>query len=102
MKPEISIEVYQQDWIPGFAAFSNNGQLEKDGHAHVMLNVGSLMSIVAQEEVEAADIPYIVAECLIHEVIHVLEAWAGVEFSEEKVEALIEKYQQKYKGDADV
>lgn len=96
-KPEISIEVYQQDWIPGFAAFRNNGQLKKDGRAHVILNMGSIMCAVASGDIDRQDVPYMVAESLMHEVIHVLESWANVEFSEEKVESLIEKYQQKYK-----
>jgi benzoyl-CoA reductase/2-hydroxyglutaryl-CoA dehydratase subunit BcrC/BadD/HgdB len=32
----------------------------------------------------------------MHEVVHVLEEWAGVAFSEKKVEKLIKKYQEKY------
>lgn len=37
-----------------------------------------------------------VAECIMHEVVHVLEEWAGVAFSEKKVEALIKNYRKKY------
>ncbi len=92
MKPEIKIEIYQQDWIPGFAAFANNGQIEKDGTAHVMINIGSLLCAAANGDIENTDLPYIIAECLMHEITHALECWAGVEFSEEKVEELTEKY----------
>lgn len=31
---------------------------------------------------------------MLHELVHVLEAWAGVEFSEERVEALVRLYQK--------
>jgi len=32
---------------------------------------------------------------MVHEVIHVIEAWAGVEFSEQRVEKLIDGYRQR-------
>jgi hypothetical protein len=91
MKPELKIEIRQQDWIPGFAAFADDGAI-KQGTAHVVLNVGALMAAVAAKDMPASEIPYVVADSIMHEVIHALEAWAGVEFSEERVEALIEKY----------
>jgi len=97
MKRGVSIEVYQQDWIPGFAAFGE-GSLRARGHAHVVLNLGSLLATVAHKDVLPSELPYVVAECLMHEVIHVLEEWAGVEFSEKRVHALIAKYQQMYKA----
>ena len=95
-KPDVSITIYQADWIPGFAAYLHNYSLERPGKAHVVLNLGSLLSCVAAGDLERDELPYIVAECIMHEVIHVLEAWAGKEFSEERVEALIEKYRAKY------
>lgn len=91
----MKIEVYQQDWCPGFAAFLDDGSVQK-GTAHVCLNVGALMAAVEAKDVEKADLPYLIAESVMHEVIHALEAWAGVEFSEEKVEALLEAYRVKY------
>lgn len=95
MKNNISIEVYQHDWIPGFAAYYA-GSLSKKSKAHVVLNLGSLLVAVAEKEIDKKDIPYVVAETLMHEVIHVLEEWANVEFSEEKVEKMISEYQKKY------
>ena len=92
MTDRVTIEVYQQDWIPGFAAFRHNGVAAKRGTAHVVLNLGSLLALVADKAIEPSEVPYFVAESLMHEVFHVLEAWAGVEFSEDRVEALIEKY----------
>jgi hypothetical protein len=39
-----------------------------------------------------SEIPYFIAESMMHEVIHAIEKWADVEFWEERVEALIHKY----------
>lgn len=95
-KSEIRIEIYQKDWMPGFAAFAENGSLQKGAAAHVALNVGALMAGVEGRDIPPADLPYVIADILMHEVIHVLESWAKVEFSEERVEALIAKYRQAY------
>lgn len=91
MRDSISIEIYQHDWLPGFAAFRNDSAVV-DGKAHVVLNIGSLLGMVASGDVDRSELPYIIAESLMHEVVHVLEAWAGVEFNEDRVDALIEKY----------
>jgi hypothetical protein len=96
MKNNITIKVFQEDFIPGFAGFRNYQDQENMAHAHVVLNVGSLLGMVNQGDCEPSELPYVVAECLMHEIVHVLESWAGVEFSEERVEALIEKYRAKY------
>lgn len=98
MQENISIEIYQQDWMPGFAAFLDDGAMKETAKAHVAINIGAIMSAYKLGDIEASEIPYFVAESLMHEVIHALEAWAGVEFSEERVETLLEKYNQKYGG----
>lgn len=95
LKNSISIEVYQEDWIPGFAAY-HTGTLTKEAKAHVVLNIGSLLALVGDGSIQREELPYVVAESLMHEVIHVLEEWAGVEFSEERVHALTEAYTKKY------
>lgn len=92
----IQIEIYQQDWSPGFASYMTDGTLNKTAKAHVMLNVGGLLSAVANKDIDKAELPYYVTELLLHEFTHVIEEWAGVEFNEEKVEALIERYKKKY------
>lgn len=99
----VSIEIYQQDWMPGFAAFlapAEGGmeinEMDDSAKAHVILNVGSLLSAVQTGHLDKRDLPYMIAESLMHEVIHVLEAWAGVEFNEERAEALLEKYRERY------
>lgn len=98
LSDHLKIEVFQEDWAPGFAAFGE-GSVEHQGHAHVVLNLGALMSTVANKDVEPADIPYMVAETIMHEVVHALEEWAGVEFSEERVEALVQAYREKYRDE---
>lgn len=87
------IQFFQQDWIPGFAAFIDDGmELKPDSRPFCVLNVGSLITMHRAGDVDAREIPYIVAETMMHEIMHVIEKWAGVEFSEEKVELLLEKY----------
>lgn len=101
-KPDkISLEVFQHDWIPGFAAFHHDGDLDETAKAHVVLNLGTLLTCVETGELPKKDLPYMIAESLMHEAIHALEAWAKVEFSEEKVEALLEKYRLKYRPDGE-
>lgn len=92
----ISIEVFQSDWRPGFAAFLDDGSLAEGAPAHVILNIGSLLSAVESKDLDSCDLPYLIAETLMHEVIHCLEAWAKVEFSEDRVEELLTKYREKY------
>ena len=101
LRDQVSIEVLQHDWIPGFAAFvhAKNGlHINPEARAHVVLNLGGLLGIVATGAVPPTELPYYVAECLMHEVVHVLEAWAGVEFNEERVEQLIGKYRASIDG----
>jgi len=93
LKPNVKIEVFQQDWIPGFAAFQE-GSIAHGDHAHVVLNIGSILCAAGLKDVELKDVPYFVAESLMHEIVHVLEEWAGVEFSEKRVEELIKKYNE--------
>lgn len=90
------IELYQYDWIPGFAAFMDDGRLQKDARAHVVLNLGAFMGALDSGEMKKEDLPYLIAESVMHEVIHVLESWAQKEFNEEKVEELLQKYRDKY------
>ncbi len=96
LKPSVQIEIHQRDWMPGFAGYIE-GSLPETGTGHVLLNLGSLLAAVVEDDISADEMPYYVAECLMHEVVHVLEEWAGVEFNEERVAALIEKYREALK-----
>jgi hypothetical protein len=85
------LKVYQADGIEGFACYVSP-QREITGSPIIGLNVESLLGTVVMGDVEASELPYFVAESIMHEVLHVLEKWAGVEFSEARIEALLEKY----------
>ena len=95
-KDNITIEVFQQDFMPGWAAFHNDGSMKREAKAHVSLNVGGLLAAVHTGELDRRKLPYMVAESLVHEAIHAFEAWAEVEFSEEKVEALLTQYRERF------
>jgi len=89
------IKVHQHDWIPGWSAFAATDDGEfPNGEAHIAIDIGGMVAALVNDQLGADEMPYFVAECIMHEVIHVLEQWAGVEFSEDRVEALIEKYQE--------
>ena len=92
----LSIEFHQHDWMPGFAAYRVDNSLDPRSKAFCTVNIGSFLATVASGDLPAAELPYLVAESMIHEIIHVLEAWAGVEFSEERVEALLERYRNAF------
>jgi len=93
----ITLEVHQHDWMPGFAAFLHQeNELAQGAKAHILLNIGSLMSAVQTGDLDRKDLPYMIAESIMHEVIHALESWANVEFSEDRVEELLTKYREKY------
>jgi len=94
MKNKIKIKVYQQDWMPGFAAYVEGSVKEKN--AHILLNIGGLLGLVNDKTISADELPYIVVECLLHEFIHVIEDWTNSKFSERKVNALVKKYRKYY------
>ena len=90
----MTLELYQQDWMPGFAAFRDDGSIQQGANPKLGINVGALLAAVAYKDLSKKDLPYVIAESIMHEFIHVLESWAGVEFNEEKVEALLKKYRK--------
>ena len=91
--PRLVIKVYQQDWMPGFACFLG-GSLNRNARPVIALNLGAMMAAVQCKDIPAKEIPYFVAESLMHEIMHVLEEWAGSEFDEARVEMLLKKYQK--------
>lgn len=93
---EIKLEIHQHDWIPGWAAFMDDGELNESSKAHIILNLGSHLCAIQTNDLDRKDLPYMIAENIMHEVIHALEAWADVEFDEDRVEELLEKYNKKY------
>jgi len=96
MKDRIKIEVHQNDWMPGFAAF-HKGKKNPNSKPFITINIGSMLALVENKDIEKSELPYVVAECLMHEIFHSLENWANVEFSEKRVEKLITKYRKSIK-----
>lgn len=94
----VRIEVYQQDWMPGFAAFNDDGSIQKGAPVHVAINLGDLLSCVKDQQIKLTDLPYVISESVMHEIIHALESWTGNEFNEDRVQALIAKYSQSKHG----
>lgn len=91
-RSDLKIEFYQHDWIPGFAAYLDGAGSKSQ--AFCVLNLGAMLGAVHTADVRADELPYFIAESMMHEVIHALEKWAGVEFNEQRVEALLERYAQ--------
>ena len=56
------------------------------------------MAAIASKQLDRKDIPYIIAESMMHEVMHALEDWAKVEFSHRRVNKLIDAYREHYYG----
>ena len=96
LKDKIKVEIRQQDdFKPGFAAYLE-GSLNCSGKAQVILNVSNLMGTVVAKHLNPKDIPAVVADCVFHEFLHVVEEWAGQKFSEKRVHALVAKYRKLY------
>ena len=89
----ISIDVYQQDGIEAFGVYMHPDGSVSDAKPLIGINVEALLGTVVMGDVASDELPYVVAETVIHELFHALEAWAGVEFSEDRIHALTEKYQ---------
>lgn len=94
--PDHIIPFYQHDWIPGFAAFASPES--SDAKPFIVLNLGACLGAVECGDIEKGELPYMIAESLMHEIVHALEHWAGVEFSEERVEGLLKRYREASPG----
>lgn len=92
---KIKADIVQADGIDGFACYLANS-VRKNRRCIIGLNIEAFMSAVACKDLRRQDIPYVMAETIMHEVIHALEDWAKVEFSHRKVNKLIEAYRKHY------
>jgi hypothetical protein len=87
------VEFYQHDWLPAFAAFVPGATVPApDARAFCVVNLQAFLEAVETGDLRPTELPYFLAESMMHEIIHVLEQWASIEFSEDRVEALLEKY----------
>jgi len=96
IRKKVHARIVQMDGIDGFACYLSPSA--RKGKAIIGLNVEALMIGVVAKDFKVKDLPYIVADSIMHEVIHVLEDWAKVQFSDKKVERLIAAYREHYLG----
>ena len=87
------IEFHQWDWIPVFAAFINEKQ-NQDSKSFFVLNLGAFLSAIDRGELPREKLIPEVVESILHEIVHAVEKWADAEFSENRVDALLEKYRK--------
>lgn len=107
LKPSISIDVYQQDWMPGFGMMTtidtdDSGILhpvppiQEGAKPVICINVGSMLTAKMVEDLDHSEFIEHVIETYFHELIHVLEHYITTDFSEERVDELTQKYMEKY------
>jgi hypothetical protein len=99
------IEFHQADWIPGFAAFVDDGKkLTRDpsSRAFCVLNLGSFLAAIQTGDLFSEDLAREIADSMCHEVLHVIEKWCGLEFSEDRVNGLLDKYRAYAQADDEV
>jgi len=97
LKPSIKIRVYQTNFSPGFAFYQAGKRISSTGKALVGLDIGNLLGLVKSKDIAPKELPYFVAQVLMHEVFHALEDWARVEFNEKRVDQLVAKYEKEAK-----
>lgn len=89
----IDIKVIIKDDMPAFAGFLAGSVTE--GEPIVAISLQNMLGAYVCVDVPREELPYMIAECLMHEIVHALEELFDVPFSEEKIEGLIEEYQKR-------
>ncbi|MCJ2084202.1 DUF2829 domain-containing protein [Methylobacterium sp. J-090] len=98
----ITVEFRQHDFMPGFAAYLHQeGKPFPDGKAFCAIDLSAILLSHAVTDGTRAELAETIADTMVHEVIHVIEAWAGAEFSEARVEGLIARYRGHASGYGD-
>lgn len=87
---EIKVTILQSDEIPGMAAYLSPSATE--GHAIIAVNIaglsiGSAIDCTPEQAKEAFAVSF--KECLLHELVHVVQEIYGKAFSEAEVERLV-------------
>jgi len=98
MKP-ITIEIHKNDGIPAFGAWCA-GSME-EGQSQILLNVKACLSNCVDEygnEIEHCpkEKLWIIIETLMHEFGHALQEFFDMEFTEEKLEEIIDGYMNEH------
>jgi hypothetical protein len=93
LKKEFRCEIVVDDGLLAFGAHWIPEDPEEDENL-IALNLGAcLLCSVSESDV---DFKELVVETLMHEFGHVVEKWVGLEANEERIEALVAAYRQKY------
>jgi hypothetical protein len=92
----VKADIVQADGIKGFACYVKDSAI-KDKRCIIGLNVEAFMASIVNGDLKKEDVPYLIAESLMHEVMHSLEDWAKIEFSHRKINKLINAYREHYK-----
>lgn len=88
-RANLHIRIEKDDEIPAFAGFAYHP--DQGDERLVLLNV--FASFMAARDA-GESVKEIMVESLMHEFGHILEEWFGLEFSEERIEAIVQSYQQ--------
>ena len=94
VRKKVNARVVQMDGIDGFACYLSPSA--RKGKTIIGLNVEALLAGIVVKDFTVKDLPYIVADSIMHEVIHALEDWSRIQFSEKKVNKLIGEYRKHY------
>lgn len=87
------IEFRKQDWTPGFAAYApEDGPFQPDPPAFCVLDLSAFLMTFDRSKETPEDLYRTIADSMLHECCHVLEHWLGLEFNEERIEALTAQY----------
>lgn len=91
--PELrtTIEVRGGDDCAGFGGYVVGSM--RDGRPLVYLNLSAALLVQLLEGVSAREV---IVETLMHEVGHALEEWADLEYSDERLERMIDAYRERY------
>ena len=92
---KFKIEIVREDGIDGFGAYLHP-TLTRDGKAHVILDIEGIAIACLTEDISFKEM---LLTTVLHEFAHVLEEFYGLEFSEDRVEALLEVYAKKYQDE---
>jgi hypothetical protein len=96
IRKEFRCEIVVDDSLPAFGAHWIPEDPDADDCDIIAINLGScLICSMVEPDVSFKEL---VVETLMHEFGHCVERWVGLELSEERVEALVAAYHQKFSG----
>ena len=85
------ITAFNDDNLEGFGGYL--AKSIKEGQGFVILNLEAHLTTSIEQDMSLKEI---VVETLMHEVGHALEEWYDLEFNEDRIEAIIDSYREKY------